>query len=151
MQAMTSRTGRRSGGFTLIELLVVVALIGILTGIAALALKDSPIRAKETVLRTNLHAIRDVLDQFYADKQRCADSLQTLVDEGYLRQIPIDPITKSAQSWETEPCEGDDAGLGYLQMEFGDGGGGGFGGPGIWDVHSASTGTALDGSIYNDW
>ena len=143
------RRSQRQAGFTLIELLVVVALIGILTSIAAMSLRTAPIKAKEAVLKTNLHSLRDVLDQFYADKQRCADSLETLVDEGYLRHIPIDPMTGSSASWELEYCEGDDAGLGYLQEEFGTGGG--FGGPGIWDVHSGSGATALDGSIYSEW
>jgi general secretion pathway protein G len=141
---------RRERGFTLIELLVVVALIGILATIAAVQLRDSPRRAKEAVLRTNLHTLRDVLDQYYADKQRCAASLQTLVDEGYLRQIPIDPFTESSEAWVTEPCEGEDAGLGYLQDEF-SGEPGGLGGPGIWDVHSSSTKTALNGTVYSEW
>lgn len=143
---------RRMGarGFTLLEMLVVVALIGILAGIAAVSLKNQPKKAKEAVLRTNLHTIRDVLDQYYADKQRCAESLQALVDEGYLRQIPLDPMTGSRDTWQTEPCEGEDAGLGYLQQEFGDTGGFGAG-PGIWDIHSGSEDTALNGTTYSEW
>ena len=150
---MWRRRHQRNRGFTLIELLVVVALVGILTSIAALRLANVPKKAKEAVLRTNLHTLRDVLDQYYADRQRCADSLQTLVDEEYLRQIPVDPMTGSSDSWGIEYCEGDDAGLGYLQEEFGSdsGFGGGFGGPGIWDVHSASNDIALDGTIYSEW
>ena len=141
---------RRQRGFTLIELLVVVALIGILATLAIPRLVQGPIRAKEAVLKSNLHTIRDVLDQYFADKQRCVDSLQTLVDEGYLRSIPEDPMTKSKDTWVTEPCEGEDAELGELQDEFSDFGSN-FSGPGIWDVHSASQETALNGTRYNDW
>ncbi len=133
-------------GFTLIELLVVVAIIGILTAIAIPRLASAPKRAKEAVLRTNLHTLRDVLDQYYADKQRCAESLQILVDEGYLRMLPVDPMTKSAD-WTTDPCEGEDADLTALTSGLD-----GFSsGPGIWDVHSSHGGTSLDGSSFADW
>jgi len=142
--------GRHSRGFTLIELLIVVALIGILATIALPVLKDAPKKAKEAVLRTNLHAIRDVLDQYYADKQRCADSLETLVDEGYLRKIPDDPMTGSNTTWVTEPCEGEDADLTALQAS-GDDFGGTVGGPGIWDVHSGSGNSGLAGTAYSEW
>jgi general secretion pathway protein G len=141
---------RASRGFTLIELLIVVALIGILATIALPVLKDGPKKAKEAVLRTNLHAIRDVLDQYYADKQRCAASLETLVDEGYLRQIPEDPMTGSNTTWVTEPCEGEDADLTALQAQ-GDDFQGTLGGPGIWDVHSGAGGSGLAGTPYSEW
>lgn len=144
VQRYRARAGRR--GFTLIELLVVVALIGILATLAIPALRNVPRRGKEAVLKNNLHTIRDVLDQFFADKQRCADSLQTLVDDGYLRRVPVDPITGSTD-WIIDQCEGEEADLGSLQDDFG----GGLGGPGVWDVHSASTLTALDGTRYSDW
>ena len=129
----------RVAGFTLLELLVVVAVIGILTVIVLPQLRPVPQRAREAVLRTNLHTIRDVLDQYFADKQRCADSLQTLVDDGYLRGIPIDPFTGSTDTWVVEYCEGEDAALGALQgLEDS------FGGPGIWDIHSGA-------AEYSDW
>ena len=142
--------GRKGRGFTLIELLIVVALIGILATIALPVLKHAPRKAKEAVLRTNLHAIRDVLDQYYADKQRCADSLETLVEEGYLRKIPDDPMTGSNSTWVTEPCEGEDADLTALQAA-GDDFQGSFGGPGIWDVHSGSGDSGLGGTAYSEW
>jgi len=141
----------RGAGFTLIELLIVVALIGILATIALPVLKNAPMKAKESVLRSNLHTIRDVLDQYYADKQRCAASLETLVEEGYLRQIPEDPMTGSNSTWVLEYCEGEDADLTALQGsadEFGTSLGGS---PGIWDVHSGSGNSGLGGTAYSEW
>ena len=133
-------------GFTLIELMVVVAIVGILAAIAIPRLASAPKRAKEAVLRTNLHTLRDVLDQYYADKQRCAESLEILVEDGYLRKLPVDPMTQSAD-WTTEPCEGEDADLTALTSELD-----GFSsGPGIWDVHSSHGGAGLDGSSFADW
>ena len=142
----SARRGRAPRGFTLLELLVVVAIIGILSAVAIPRLVVGPKRAKEAVLKTNLHTLREVLDQYYADKQRWAESLEILVEEGYLRAIPVDPMTGYAD-WTTEPCEGEDADLSALAGEL-DGFGGG---PGIWDVHSSHGGTSLNGSNFSDW
>ena len=80
-------------GFTLIELLIVVAIVGILAGVAALQLRQTPRRAKEAALKENLFVMRDVIDQYFADKGSYPESLQALVDEGYIRKIPHDPFT----------------------------------------------------------
>src|SRR4029079_8313730 len=89
-------------GFTLLELIVVIAIIGILATIAMPAMKDMPRRANEAVLKTNLRTLRDVIDQHHGDKGFYPASLEALVDAGYLRKIPVDPITKSSDTWVVE-------------------------------------------------
>jgi general secretion pathway protein G len=135
-------------GFTLLEMIIVVAIIGILVAIAMPRLKDMPLRANEVVLKTNLRTIRDVLDQYYGDKGHYPDSLETLVKDGYLRAIPIDPITKHSDTWvlvreEVDPdhpaAEGDGADAGQDNT------------PGIVDVHSGSPRTSLTGTLYSEW
>jgi general secretion pathway protein G len=110
------------------------------------ALKDVPLRAKESVLKTNLRTFRDVIDQHYGDKGRYPPSLETLVEEGYLRKIPIDPITRSSETWVPvyEEVDPDNP---PAETE----GGGETDQPGIIDVHSGSPLTSLDGSPYQEW
>jgi general secretion pathway protein G len=122
-------------GFTLIEMLIVVAIIGIIAGIAAAQLRQTPVKAKEAVLKEDLYVLRDVIDQYFADKGKYPESLETLVEEGYIRRIPVDPFTQSSESWVTEEADSDE--------EEAQGG--------VVDVHSGAPGTALDGSQYSDW
>jgi len=137
----------RERGFTLLELIIVVAMIGILASIAMPALKDMPRRAKESVLKTNLRTLREVIDQYYGDKGRYPASLDELVQSKYLRQMPADPFTKSSQTWvvvlEEETTE-DEAGPPPTAEEEA-------AGPGVVDVHSGSPATALDGTPYAQW
>lgn len=132
---MESPRGER--GFTLIELLIVIAIIGIIAGMAVAQLRTAPQRAREAVLKEDLYAIRDVIDQYFADKGKYPESLDTLVEEGYLRRIPVDPITESEGTWQTVQAEASD--------EDTEGAGG------IIDVKSGADGTALDGTRYSDW
>lgn len=138
------RTARREDGFTIIELIIVIALIGILVAIVMPNLKDQPTRAKEAVLKTNLRTMRDVLDQYKGDKGHYPTSLDTLVDEGYLREIPVDPITKT-QEWDVvyEEVSFEEAGAETDQSEDGQ--------PGIYDLHSTSERLSLDGTPYSEW
>jgi general secretion pathway protein G len=135
---MLKHTKRSLGerGFTLIELLVVISLISILAGMGLVQYKNSVVRAKESVLKTDLFRMRDAIDQYYADKGKYPSSLDTLVSDGYLRKVPEDPITGSADTWQTVPAEPDPN---NPSSE-----------PGIYDVKSAAPGTALDGSSYSD-
>jgi len=134
---------RRERGFTLLELLVVMTIVGILAAIAVPALRDSPQRARESALREDLYAFRSVIDQYHGDKGNYPADLQTLVTDGYLRKIPIDPMTKSAESWaltyEEVPQDQQAAPADQPQQ------------PGIIDVHSGSPAKALDGTLYKDW
>ena len=128
---------RGQAGFTLIELLVVIALISILASMAVVQYRNSVVRTQEATLKTNLFRMRDAIDQYFADKAKYPSTLETLVSEGYMRRIPEDPITKSADTWQTVPAEPDP---GNPSSE-----------PGVYDVKSGATGTALDGSSYSDW
>src|SRR6185503_10800514 len=87
-------------GYTLVELLIVIAIVGLLVSIALPQYKYALQRAREAVLRENLTRMREVIDQYFADKGKYPESLETLVREGYLRTMPIDPITKSETTWQ---------------------------------------------------
>ncbi len=130
-----------SEGFTLLELLVVMTIIGILAAIGVPALRDSPKRAREATLRADLFTLRSVIDQYKGDKGNYPPDLQTLIKDGYVRKVPLDPMTKAAD-WqltmeEQDPAQPDDPNLQTA--------------PGIIDVHSASKEKALDGTNYSDW
>jgi general secretion pathway protein G len=124
-------------GFTLIELLIVITLITILATMGIVQYRNSVQSTREAILRTDLFRMRDAIDQYYADKSKYPASLDALVSDGYMRKIPEDPITKSADTWQTVPAEPDP---GNPSAE-----------PGIYDVKSGATGTALDGSSYADF
>jgi general secretion pathway protein G len=130
----------RESGFTLLELLVVMTIIGILAAIAVPALRDSPRRAKEATLRGDLFTFRSVIDQYKGDKGNYPPDLETLIKDGYIRKIPIDPFTKKSDwvlAFEEEASEPDDPNVQPV--------------PGIIDVHSASKEKALDGTNYSEW
>ena len=130
-------TRRAVAGFTLIELMVVVALISVLAGMGVVTYRNSIKRTQEAVLREDLFRMRDAIDQYYADKAKYPASLEALVSDGYLRQIPVDPITNSRETWVTVPSEPDP---GDPTAEVG-----------IFDVKSGAEGNSIDGSPYADW
>jgi general secretion pathway protein G len=135
------RSGRRSPrsgftGFTLIEMMIVMAIIVILIAIAVPFYQKAITRAKETVLHSNLSAMRSAIDEYSFDKQKAPQSLQDLVKDGYLHDVPTDPITRTSD-WKIII---EDAGQAVSSSE-----------PGIYDVRSASGKISLDGTRYSDW
>jgi general secretion pathway protein G len=131
----SSRRGAR--GFTLIELLVVISMISILAAMGVAQYRNSVQRTKEATLKKALFEMRDLIDQYYADKGKYPSTLDSLVSDGYMRKIPVDPITDSAETWQTTPAEPDPA---NPSAE-----------PGVYNVTSGAQGAALDGTNYADW
>ena len=127
----------RQRGFSLIELLIVMTIIGILASIAVPSYQTSLIRSRETVLMEDLYQMRRAIDGYYADHAKYPASLQELVDSRYLRGIPVDPMTRSAETWQTDPPQAASDGT---QPE-GD----------VFDVHSKSDLVGLNGVPYNQW
>jgi general secretion pathway protein G len=134
-------TGRfrpaRASGFTLIEVLIVMVLIVILAGTGLALYTNSVTRTKEAVLREDLFRMRDAISQYYADKNRYPSTLQSLVDDKYLRSVPVDPFTDSADTWQVVMGDPDPS---NPTAEIG-----------VFDVKSGSDRTGLDGSPYSDW
>ena len=128
---------RRQQGFTLIELMIVMVIITILAGIGLAVYGNSVQSAKEAVLRENLFRMREAIDQSHADKNRYPATLEALVEDKYIRQVPQDPITNSTETWQTtmaDPEPGNPAAE-----------------PGIYNVRSGAEGTGLDGTAYSEW
>ena len=137
-QIRASRLRRgRDEGWTLIELLVVVTLIMLLASMTLVQYRNSITRAKEATLKSELLIMRDSIDQYYADKGRYPESLQTLVSEQYLRSIPRDPFTESTDTWQTVPADPEP---GQVSASAG-----------IFDIKSGSELSGIDGTRYADW
>jgi general secretion pathway protein G len=129
----------RAAGFTLIELMIVMFIMTILISIAVPSYRESVRRARESVLRQDLYDMRKLISEYTLDKQKAPQSLDDLLQGGYLKPVPRDPITNQPD-WQTEQCE-DDTTMSLNAQDQG----------GICDVHSSSTEIGSDGTAYNTW
>ncbi|HEY3624996.1 MAG TPA: type II secretion system protein [Terracidiphilus sp.] len=128
---------KKDAGFTLVELMIVMAIIGVLAVVAIPSYVGAVRQAREAVLKEDLHVMRSAIDSYTADKQKAPQSLEDLVNEGYLRKIPVDPMTRTTDSWQTTTS---DALHSVDQTD-----------PGIDDVHSGSQEQGSDGQPYSEW
>ena len=133
---LSTLRGKNARGYTLIELIVVMAIISVLISVAVPLYQKSLQRTKESVLKNNLFTLRSVIDEYTFDKKKAPLSLDDLVTEGYLRAVPIDPITGNDQ-WHVVM---EDALTMVDQTQ-----------PGIFTVYSASDKTSLEGTPYSQW
>lgn len=133
-----ARLGRnRSRGFTLIELMIVISVMLILMSFAIPAYNQSVLRAKESVLRQNLFTLRSLISQYTLDKQKAPQSLDDLVQAGYIKQIPMDPMTGKNDTWTVDQ---EDTLMSIDQQDTG-----------ISDVHSGASQVSSDGTAYSTW
>ena len=137
MVAATATGKQAHAGFSLIELLVVMAIIGILVTAALPQLWDATLRAEESVLRRDLFVMRDAIDQYFADRGEYPQRLDDLAASAYVREIPVDPITKSRTTWVVRLVDWELLAEGER--------------PGIWDVRSGADGVGLNGTAYTGW
>ena len=131
------RMKRQDAGFTLIELMIVMAIIGVLTLVAVPSYIQAVKHAREAVLKEDLQTMRSAIDSYTMDKQKAPQSLDDLVQDGYLRAIPEDPMTRSTSSWVTDTSSD------MRSLDETD--------PGVDDVHSGSDQPGSDGQPYNTW
>jgi len=131
-----ARPPREASGFTLIELITVISLLAILAAVALPGFRSTVLLAREAVLKEDLFQFRDLIDQYHADKGHYPETLEALLEDGYLRKIPKDPVSGTAD-WgviyeEIDPDNPADV-------------------LGIYDVRSLAPGIGLDGTPYSDW
>ena len=132
-----AKTTRRQGGFTLVELMVVMLIISVLAAIAIPAYIASLRNAREAVLKEDLHVMRQAIDSYVMDKEKGPQSLDDLVQAGYLKEVPTDPMTHSNSTWVTATSD-------VLEsVDQSD--------PGINDVHSGSDEQGTNGQPYSSW
>ena len=131
------RTKRQDAGFTLVELMIVMAIIGVLAMVAVPSYISAIKHAREAVLKEDLHTLRAAIDSYTMDKQKAPQSLDDLLQDGYLKSVPEDPMTKSNTTWVTDSTDT----LHSLDQTD----------PGIDDIHSGSDDTGSDGQPYNTW
>jgi general secretion pathway protein G len=132
-----SHNSTRESGFTLVELMIVMTIIAVLAAIAIPSYVASVKSAREAVLKEDLHVLRNAIDSYTMDKEKAPQSLDDLVQSGYLREIPKDPMTHATDTWVTTT---DDTLQSIDQSE-----------PGVNDVHSGSQEVGSDGQPYSSW
>jgi general secretion pathway protein G len=128
---------KKDAGFTLVELMIVMAIIGVLAMVAVPSYISALKHAREAVLKEDLHTLRAAIDSYTMDKQKAPQSLDDLLQDGYLKSIPEDPMTKSTTTWVTDTSDS------MHSLDQTD--------PGIDDIHSGSDETGSDGQPYNTW
>jgi general secretion pathway protein G len=132
-----SVTVRAGQGFTFLEILIVITLLGLLVAIALPAYQNSVTRSREAALRQTLYRVREAIDEYHTDQRGYPGTLEDLVMKGYLRSMPVDPITESPDTWQVEYAS-------YNQIDQGEI-------TGIWDLRSGAEGNDLDGSPYSEY
>lgn len=131
------KRSKPENGFTMIELMIVMAIMAVLTTLAVMSYTVAVKRAKEAVLREDLQVMRTAIQSYTMDKEKAPQSLDDLVQSGYLRSIPVDPMTQSADSWVTDTSQD------MYSLDQTD--------PGVDDVHSGSNETGSNGQAYSSW
>ena len=131
------RMKKQDAGFTLVELMIVMAIIGVLAMVAVPSYISAIKHAREAVLKEDLHTLRAAIDSYTMDKQKAPQSLDDLIQDGYLKAVPDDPMTKSSTTWVTDSTDS------MHSLDQTD--------PGIDDIHSGSDETGSDGQPYNTW
>jgi general secretion pathway protein G len=132
-----SRARRGKGGWTLIELVIVMAIITVLAALATVGARNAVMLSREATLKEDLFRMRDAIDQYYADKGKYPADLQALVTDQYMREVPVDPISRSRDTWQTIPAEPDP------NNPSAD--------PGIFNVKSGAEGISLQGQAYAEF
>lgn len=123
---------RRSAAFTLIELLVVMAIIAVLLTLVVPRYFKTIDRSNEKVLLTNLVTMRDSIDKYYGDHGYYPEKLESLVEDKYIREIPVDPITESTETWIVTPSKDINS-------------------QGVYDIHSGALGIGSNNKPYSEW
>ena len=137
MSTGSYRTRRAQAGWTLIELVIVMAIITVLASLATVGARNAVNLSREATLKEDLFRMRDAIDQYYADKGKYPADLQALVTDQYMREIPIDPVSRSRDTWQTIPAEPDPMNPNAD--------------PGIFNVKSGAEGTSLQGEPFSEF